>query len=380
LRLQTAFSAGVKLETPYYFVDERKLLRNLRRVARLKRRSGARCVLALKCFSTWAVFPLLRQYLDGTTSSALHEVRLGHEEFGGETHAYCVGYKPEEMSAIRRYADKVIFNSVSQLERLAPLVRPREIALRVNPGVSYSHFDLADPACAFSRLGVRDPAAVRRAIRPFGLAGLMFHFNCENGDFPALAALLDRIEREWSNALDAVRWVSLGGGIAFTNDGYPLDALADRLRAFAQRHGVQVYLEPGEAVATRTTELVATVVDIVRNRRPIAILDASTEAHMLDLLIYREPAKGIAGATGGPYRYRIAGRTCLAGDVFGDFAFPRPLRVGQQVRLLDAGGYTMVKKNWFNGIAMPSIAIRRLDGTIDVTRRFDYTDFKNSLS
>lgn len=370
----------MKLETPYYLIDERKLLRNLRRIERLKRRSGARCVLALKCFSTWAVFPLLRRYLDGTTSSALYEVRLGAEEFGGERHAYCVGYKPEEMPAIRRYADKVIFNSVSQLERFADAVAPRELGLRVNPGLSYSHFELANPACAYSRLGVRDPDAVLRAIRKFGLAGLMFHFNCENADFPALAALLDRIERDWAPALAAVRWVSLGGGIAFTNDGYPLDALAARLRAFAERHGAQVYLEPGEAVVTRSTELVTTVVDIVRNEMEIAIVDASTEAHMLDLLIYREPAKGVAGATGGPHRYRLAGRTCLAGDVFGDFAFPRRLRVGQRLRIQDAGGYTMVKKNWFNGVAMPAIVVRRLDGTIDVARRFDYTDFKRSLS
>ncbi len=370
----------MKIETPYYLLDERKLLRNLRRVERLKRRSGAKCVLALKCFSTWAVFPLLRQFLDGTTSSALYEVRLGAEEFGGETHAYCVGYKPEELPAVRRYADKVIFNSLSQLDRLAPAVRPRSIGLRVNPGFSYSHYDLADPACAFSRLGARDAAAARRAVERGAVEGLMFHFNCENADFPALARMLDRIAEQYAFELERVRWVSLGGGIAFTNDGYPLDALAARLQEFARRFDAQVYLEPGEAVVTRTTELVTTVVDIVRNESDIAIVDASTEAHMLDLLIYRDPAKGVAGATGGPHRYRIAGRTCLAGDVFGDFAFPRPLRVGQRLRIQDAGGYTMVKKNWFNGIAMPAIVVRRLDGTIDVVRRFGYRDFKQSLS
>jgi len=192
--------------------------------------------------------------------------------------------------------------------------------------------------------------------------------------------MLDRLARAYGPLLKQLEWVSLGGGHYFTRPGYPLDAFCRKLKDFSERFGVQVYLEPGEAAITQSAELVTTVLDIVHNEVDIAIVDASTEAHMLDLLIYREPAKGIAGATGGPYRYRIAGRTCLAGDVFGDFAFPRPLRVGQQVRLLDAGGYTMVKKNWFNGIAMPSIAIRRLDGTIDVTRRFDYTDFKNSLS
>ena len=367
------------LPTPYYLIHERRLLRNLRRIERLKRRSGVRCVLALKCFSAWAVFPLLRQYLDGTTSSGLYEVRLGREEFGGETHAYCVGYKPEEMPAIRRYADKVIFNSLSQLERLGPAARPRSIGLRVNPGVSYSRFDLADPAAPGSRLGVRDPEAVRRAVECGAVEGLMFHFNCENADFSAFAAMLDRLAADHAPALERARWVSLSGGLAFTNDGYPLDALAARLREFARRFDVQVYLEPGEAVVTRTTELVTTIVDIVHHEADTVIVDAGTEPHMLDLLIYRQPAT-IVGAGRGHYRYRIAGRTCLAGDVFGDFLLPRPLRIGGRLRIADAGGYTMVKKNWFNGLAMPAIAVRRLDGTVDVVRKFHYRDFKQGLS
>jgi len=259
------------------------------------------------------------------------------------------------------------------------MVRPRSIGLRVNPGVSYSHYDLADPACAFSRLGVRDVEAVRRAAETGAIAGLMFHFNCENADFPALSAMLDRVAADYAEALTHVQWVSLGGGIAFTNDGYPLDALAQRLKSFAERFQVQVYLEPGEAVVTHTTELVTTIVDLVHNEKDIAIVDAATEAHMLDLLIYRQSAK-IIGAGRGAHPYRVAGRTCLAGDVFGDFVFPRPLRIGQRLRIADAGGYTMVKKNWFNGLAMPAIVVRRLDGTIDVARRFEYREFKRSLS
>jgi carboxynorspermidine decarboxylase len=173
--------------------------------------------------------------------------------------------------------------------------------------------------------------------------------------------------------------VSLGGGLYFTKEGYPLDMFCRNLRAFAERHGVQVYLEPGESSITRSAELVTSVVDIVRNKATIAIVDASVEAHMLDLLIYRIPAK-IDKSDTGRYEYSVAGRSCLAGDVFGTFRFKRPLRVGSIVRFADSAGYSMVKKNWFNGLSMPSIAVRRLDGSLDMVKRFAYNDFKNNLS
>ncbi len=365
------------LKTPYYLIDERKLLRNLKKIERVREESGAKILLALKCFSAWSVFPLMRKYMDGTTSSSLFEARLGRETFGKETHAYCVGYTKEDISSVKKYADKIIFNSASQLRRFYPLVRGKKIGLRVNPGFSFSHYDLADPARRHSRLGVvdkKDLASVSHLV-----SGLMFHFNCENDSVGSFCASLDRITRGYGKLLDKMEWVSLGGGLYFTKEGYPLDTFCKRLRAFAARHGVQVYLEPGESAITRSAELVTTVVDIVRNGANIAIVDASMEAHMLDLLIYRIPAK-IDNSDTGRYKYTIAGRSCLAGDVFGTFRFKRPLRAGSVVRFADAAGYSMVKKNWFNGLSMPSIAVRRLDGSIDVIKRFSFNDFKNNLS
>lgn len=370
--------SGSPLPTPYYLLDERKLLRNLKVIRRVRTLSGARSVLALKCFSTWSVFGLMRQYLDGTTSSGVYEARLGHEEFGGETHAYSVGFTRGDIRDVRRYADKIIFNSLSQLHALAPEAGPCKLGLRVNPGFSHSHYDLADPTRKGSRLGVRDGAALREAA---GLvSGLMFHINCENAEYESFATMLDRLGREYGDLLAKMEWVSLGGGIAFTTPGYPLAAFCAKLKAFARDHGVQVYLEPGEAAITGAAELVATVLDVVHNETDVAIVDASTEAHMLDVLIYRMNTRLVAPSATGTHPVTIAGRSCLAGDVFGQYSLRTPLKPGDVVRFGDAAGYTMVKKNWFNGMPMPAIAVRRLDGTVETVRRFGYKDFKQSLS
>jgi carboxynorspermidine decarboxylase len=319
----------------------------------------------------------MRKYMDGTTSSSLYEARLGREKFGKETHAYCVAWSREEIREAKRYADTVIFNSISQLRRLHAEVRGKKIGVRINPEISYSHFDLADPARRFSRLGVVDKKELRDVV-PL-ISGCMFHFNCENGDFARFAADLDRISRTFGDVLEKLEWVSLGGGISFTKEGYPLGRFCTTLGKFARRFGVQVFLEPGEAAITQCTELVTTVLDVVRNERNIAIVNASAEAHMLDLLIYRLSAK-IAVGGAGKHEYMIAGRSCLAGDVFGTYRFPSRLKAGTTVRIADAGGYTMVKKNWFNGVAMPSVVVKRLDGSVEPVKRFTYRDFLNSLS
>ncbi|MGQ9659425.1 MAG: carboxynorspermidine decarboxylase [Thermochromatium sp.] len=366
-----------ELATPYYLIDESRLKHNLEIIQQVRERTGTKSVLALKCFSAWCVFGLMRQYLDGTTSSSLYEARLGHEEFGGETHAYSVGFTRDEVLAVREFADKLIFNSVSQLRRFYPEVAGMNLGLRINPGLSYSRFDLADPARRYSRLGVSDRAALAE-IAPW-IKGVMFHFNCENPDADNLRASLATIGREYGELLHRLEWVSLGGGLSFTQDGYDLDVFCDALRAFSQTFDVQVYLEPGEAVVTQSTELVTRVLDVVHNEVDIAIIDASLEAHLLDHLIYRTQPR-LASPPPGEYRVMVAGRTCLAGDVFGDFALAAPLRVGDEVRIADAGGYTMVQTNWFNGIPMPSIVVRRLDGTLECVRTFGYDDFKRSLS
>ncbi|MFC3629184.1 carboxynorspermidine decarboxylase [Paracoccus angustae] len=363
------------MQTPFYLIDKPALRRNMEQVARLRRASGAKALLALKCFATWSVFDLMRDCMDGTTSSSLFELRLGHEEFGKETHAYSVAWADHEIDEAVGYADKIIFNSLSQLDRFGDKAAGIARGLRLNPRFSTSGFDLADPARPFSRLGEWDMSRLDAAMDR--ISGVMIHYNCENRDFDLFDSQLTRIETEFGDILKRLDWVSLGGGIHFTGEGYPLDRLADRLKAFQDRWGVQAYLEPGEASITGAATLEVSVLDIIDNGRRIAVVDSSTEAHMLDLLIYRETAKL---PRAGDHEYQIAGKTCLAGDIFGDARFAQPLAVGDRISIADAAGYTMVKKNWFNGVAMPAIAIREDDGTIRTVRSFPYEDYKSSLS
>jgi carboxynorspermidine decarboxylase len=365
------------INTPYYLIDEKKLLKNLKKIEYVSHISGTRFILALKCFSTWNVFPLMKKYMAGTTSSSLYEARLGYEKFGKETHAYCVGFSKNDVIETAKFSDKIIFNSVSQLKLFYPYVKNLQIGIRINPKISYSHFDLADPARKHSRLGVIEKVELLRAL-PL-INGAMFHFNCENCDFKNFAKNLDYLSKNYEAILDKLEWLSLGGGIYFTKDGYPLKSLAKKLKEFSKLHNLQIYMEPGEAAITESTELVTKVVDIVHNEIDIAIVDASAEAHMLDLLIYHLNAK-IKNSDQGKFKYMIAGRSCLAGDVFGTYKFYSKLRIGSIIKFSDAAGYTMVKKNWFNGLQMPAIAVKKLDGSIKLIRRFEYKDFKNSLS
>jgi carboxynorspermidine decarboxylase len=367
------------LPTPCFVISEARLLHNLRRVATLRALSGAKVVLALKCFSTWGVFEVMRPYLDGTTASSPYEARLGHETFGGETHAYSVAFSADDLREVDPLADRIIFNSLSQYGALASTLRHcRSVGLRINPGVSYARQPLADPARRFSRLGVQKEELTPELFDD--IDGVMFHFNCENRDLGAFLRLVQHISDQFAFVLDRVRWVSLGGGVLFTADGYPLERFAAALKDFAQRHGTQVYLEPGEAVVTKTTDLVVSVLDVVENERRIAIVDSATEAHRLDTLVFNEPAAVREAGPDGPFEYTIASCSCLAGDVFGDARFARPLRVGDRLTLQDSGGYTMVKLNWFNGLRMPSIYFARADGSVERLNAFSYDDFKRALT
>ncbi len=364
------------ISTPYYLIDKAKLARNMETIDRVRRASGAKALLALKCFATWSVFDFMREYMDGTTSSSLYEVRLGREKFGGETHAYSVAYGDDEIDEVVSHADKIIFNSISQLERFQAQSAGITRGLRLNPQVSSSSFDLADPARPFSRLGEWDVAKVEPVMDH--ISGFMIHNNCENSDFDLFDRMLGQIEEKFAPLIGRADWVSLGGGIHFTGEGYPVEAFCDRLKAFSDQHGVQVYLEPGEAAITKSTTLEVTVLDLLNNGKDLAIVDSSIEAHMLDLLIYRESAK--VAPNEGAHSYMVCGKSCLAGDIFGEFRFPDALKIGDRISIQDAAGYTMVKKNWFNGVRMPSIAIREHDGSERVVRRFDYKDYEESLS
>ncbi|MFQ1699922.1 carboxynorspermidine decarboxylase [Loktanella agnita] len=364
------------MQTPYYLIDKSRLLPNLEKIAWLRAASGAKSLLALKCFATWSVFDFMADYMDGSTSSSLYEVRLGHEKFPGETHAYSVAYADHEIDQVLACSDKIIFNSIGQLNMFSERSRDHIRGLRVNPGVSTSDFDLADPARPFSRLGEHDPAAIDAVADQ--ISGLMFHNNCENDSFERFDEMLTLIEDRFGAVIHKMDWVSLGGGIAFTAPDYPIERFATRLKAFAEKFNIQVYLEPGEAAITGAATLEVTVLDTMYNGKNLAIVDSSIEAHMLDLLIYREPAKILPNA--GDEEWMICGKSCLAGDIFGEFQFGAPLKPGDRLSFQDAAGYTMVKKNWFNGVQMPGIAIRELDGSTHMVRDFGYHDFAAALS
>ena len=397
--------------TPYYVLDEAAIVANMKIIARLCELSGAKALLALKCFATWGVFDVMQPYLHGTTSSSLNEVRLGYETFGHnadasssdkkETHAYSVAYSADEIPEVLSYADKIIFNSISQLTAFKNQAAAQgvPVGLRLNPKTSNSSFLIADPARPFSRLGEHDKDKIAAVLSD--ITGVMIHNNCENDSFEAFSESLADIESRFGDILQQLEWVGLGGGIHFIAPDYPLEKLADRLKVFSETYGVQVYLEPGEASIHGAGTLVTTVLDTMHNQKNLAVVDASIEAHMLDLLIYRESAPIAAinntasniAPTGNPAEAApseanaesadhtiIYGRSCLAGDIFGEYALPSNLQIGDKIAFGNAAGYTMVKKNWFNGVNMPAIVIRRLDGSTDIQREFDYEEYKASLS
>ncbi|WP_373433336.1 carboxynorspermidine decarboxylase [Vibrio anguillarum] len=368
-----------ELQTPYFMIDESQLIANLEIAKQLKEMSGVKLVLALKCFSTWGVFDIIKPYLDGTTSSGPFEVKLGYETFGGETHAYSVGYSEADVKEVADICDKMIFNSQSQLAAYRHLVEGKaSLGLRLNPGVSYAGQDLANPARQFSRLGVQTDHIDNSVFDTIN--GVMFHMNCENKDADAFIALLDSISERFGQYLDKLDWVSLGGGVFFTWPGYPLEKLALALKAFSEKHQVQLYLEPGEAIITKTADLVVTVVDIVENGMKTAIVDSATEAHRLDTLIYKEPAAILEESANGEHEYVIGSCSCLAGDQFCVASFEQPLSIGQRLHIMDSAGYTMVKLNWFNGLKMPSVYCQRSTGELQKLNEFGYEDFKRSLS
>ncbi|MBA4206807.1 MAG: carboxynorspermidine decarboxylase [Polymorphum sp.] len=364
------------MSTPYYLIDKSKLLPNMEKIAWLREASGAKSLLALKCFASWSVFDFMSNYMDGTTSSSLYEVKLGREKFPGETHAYSVAYAPDEIDEVIASSDKIIFNTIGQLERFESQSANHVRGLRVNPGVSTSDFDLADPARPFSRLGEHDPETIAKAADK--ITGFMFHNNCENADFDRFDGMLGHIEQRFGFLIRQMEWISLGGGIHFTGEGYPLEKFAERLKRFAGENEVQVYLEPGEAAITKSATLEVTVLDTLHNGKNLGIVDSSIEAHMLDLLIYRQSAKVEPNA--GDHEWMVCGKSCLAGDIFGEFRFEKPLAAGDRLSIQDAAGYTMVKKNWFNGVKMPAIAVKELDGSVRLARDFTYDDFTAALS
>jgi len=373
-----------RVPSPSYVVCDEALEKNRAVLESVKRETGCRILLALKAFAMYSVFPLLREKLDGTCASSPFEARLGREMFGGEVHAFAAAYSETSLEDVLRYSDHVIFNSFAQWRRFRPLIEQSgkriECGLRVNPEHSESPAAMYDPSAPGSRLGIRREQFAGESLD--GISGLHFHTLCEqNAD--ALERTLAAFEERFADLIPGLSWLNFGGGHHITRDDYDIERLCRLVRGVKDRYGVEVYLEPGEAVALNAGVLVATVLDIVHNTLPIAILDTSAATHMPDVLEmpYRPGVFG-AGLPGEkPHTFRLAGPSCLAGDVIGDYAFDAPLEVGSKLVFLDMAHYTMVKTTTFNGINLPVIVrFNAAADTYTTVREFGYTDFISRLS
>ncbi|MEG2000475.1 MAG: carboxynorspermidine decarboxylase [Evtepia sp.] len=364
--------------TPYFLVDEARLTHNLELLKEVAQKSGCKILLAQKAFSMFSAYPLLRRYLDGTTASGLYEAILGHETFGGETHVYSPAYRPDEFEAILSHADHIVFNSPTQLEKYGLRARNahKSIGLRINPECSTQDgHAIYDPCAPASRLGTTK----ENFQLPIPVDGLHFHTLCEqNAD--ALELTLAAVESKFD--LHGLRWLNLGGGHHITRSDYDRDKLIEIIKRLRETYGVTVYLEPGEAVVLNAGFLVSSVLEVVHNGLDIAILDTSAACHMPDVLEmpYRPSVIDGGEAKEKKYTYRLAGGTCLAGDVIGDYSFDAPLTAESTVVFEDMALYTMVKTNTFNGMALPSIVWRDLKGNDSLIRSFGYEAFKERLS
>ena len=371
------------LPTPCYVLDETILRQNLGVLDSVQERTGCKIIMALKGFAMFAVFPLMRQHLCGVAASSLHEARLGFEEFGKEVHVFAAAFREPEFAELLSYSSHLVFNSFSQWTRFRPRVAGSKnhvsCGIRVNPEHSEVKVALYDPCAPFSRLGVTRENF--QANQLDGITGLHFHTLCElNAD--SLARTLTVFEDKFGGIIERMQWVNFGGGHHITRPDYDVDLLCGLITEFRERYPAEVYLEPGEAVVLNAGFLVTSVLDIIHNRMDLAIVDASAAAHTPDVLEmpYRPDIEGAGKSGEHPYTYRLGGLTCLAGDVFGDYAFPEPLRIGSRLIFTDMAHYTMVKNNTFNGVGLPSIAIRDAQGQIRVVRRFGYEDYRNRLS
>ena len=382
------------IPTPCYVVDEKKIIENLTCLRKLEQETGCHILLAQKAFSMYSLYPLIGSYISGTTASGLYEARLGKEEMGKENHVFAPAYKEKDMQELVKICDHIIFNSFSQYEkhremiaryhaeaeRAADAARRVQIGIRVNPEYSTQEgHAIYDPCAPGSRLGVTRENFPEKL--PEDVSGLHFHTLCEQ-DSDDLEATFRAFEQKFGPYLKQISWLNLGGGHHITRPGYDLDRLVKLISYIKETYGLEVYLEPGEAIALNAGYLVTEVQDIVHNQIDILILDASAACHMPDVLEmpYRPPLQGGFPAGEKPYTYRLSSMTCLAGDVIGDYSFERQIHVGDRLVFEDMAIYSMVKNNTFNGIGLPAIALLKENGEIQMVKEFGYEDFKGRLS
>ena len=371
------------LKTPCYICEEKLLENNLQLLNYVQKESGAKIILALKGFSMWSTFDLVSKYLKGCTASGLHEALLAKESFNGEVHTYSPAFKEDEIEEIAKISNHIVFNSPNQLLKykdIAKKINPNiEISLRVNPEVSSSPKDIYNPCGIYSRLGTTLENFNEEVLKY--IDGLNFHALCEQ-NVDALEEVLVVFEQNFSQYFKNLKYINFGGGHHITKKGYDIEKLIRIIKDFREKYGVEVYLEPGEAVGWETGYLVSSVLDTFKNGMNIAILDTSAEAHMPDTLAmpYRADVRGSGEAGEKKYSYRLGGNTCLAGDIMGDYSFDKPLKIGDKIIFEDQIHYTFVKSTTFNGIKLPSLAILRKDGKLDIVKEFGYEDYKGRLS
>ncbi len=376
-----------EIPTPAYVLDEEKLKKNLEILKSVSQRAGCKILLAQKAFSMFCEYPLIGQYLAGTTASGLYEARLGYEEMGRENHIFSPAYRESEIDEIAEICGHIIFNSFSQLRKYKEKCRGKaSIGLRINPECSTQEgHAIYDPCAPGSRLGIpfetfqREITAEPKLLE--GVEGLHFHTLCEqNAD--ALKKTLEAVEAKFAPYLSQMKWLNMGGGHHITREDYDVECLIRCVRHMKETYGLEIYLEPGEAIALNAGYLVTEVMDVVENGIKILILDASAACHMPDVLEmpYRPPLKdsGLPGEK--KYTYRLSSCTCLAGDVIGDYSFDREIHPGDRLYFEDMAIYSMVKNNTFNGIGLPCLAVMDEDKNCRVIKEFGYRDFKERLS
>ena len=371
------------LPTPSYLVDQRLLIKNLELLSSVKERTGCKILLAQKAFSMFSVYPLIAKYLDGVTSSGVMEARLGYEEMGKEVHTYAPAFADHEMDDVIRYSDHIVFNSFHQWNKFKDKVKNSgkqiECGLRLNPKYSEIDTDIYNPCFTGSRLGITPEQFQPDQLD--GIDGLHFHTMCEqNSD--TLERTLKVVDDTFGSYIKQMKWLNFGGGHHITRSDYDIETLIRCIQFAQDTYGVQVYLEPGEAVALNTGYLVSTVLDTIENGMHLAILDTSAACHMPDVLEmpYRPHIIGAGLPNEKTYTYRLGGPTCLAGDIIGDYSFDAPLKEGDKLIFCDMAHYTMVKNNTFNGMNLPYIALYSQENGLQIIKQFGYEDFKSRLS
>ena len=371
-----------QVPTPAYVIDEAKLVNNLEILKSVQDRTGCKVLLAQKAFSMYATYPLISQYLAGTTASGLYEAKLGREEFGGEVHVFAPAFKDADLEEILEIADHIVFNSERQLRKHVDKCRAVgvSVGLRINPECStQGDHALYDPCAAGSRFGVRIDQFSEDLVDL--VDGLHFHTLCEqNSD--DLKTTLDAVEAKFGPYLHRIKWLNMGGGHHVTREDYDLDLLISSIQHMQETYGLEVYIEPGEAIALNAGYLVTEVLDIIENGIETLVLDASATCHMPDVLEmpYRPPLRHGFEAGEKTYTYRLSSNTCLTGDIIGDYSFEKPVEIGDKLYFEDMAIYSFVKNNTFNGIGLPSLVLMDKTGDCRIVKSFGYEDFKGRLS